>query len=575
MDRSTRRPRSASPTRPNKGVPVEQLLEKLDRLERYKSEEEKSRKKDDMQKRKDIAAAKKKLIREISQTKGHIRKRNMEAGRLRQSLQKLERQQMDSSQKKHLTAQKMEEAISKYEEKHNQTEVDLQEKIGQVSEANGLLAYLEYAQEMLEQGVILGSDPRALMSFTEADARNGHEHGDVSLSSAEASPLAAELAELKVRYEEADEERLKLRSQLEEVMSAEGDKSNSKSQGEEMAVQLEQLREENAELRRQNEELQAAVAAAAMAGSKLDGSTAISSRTLIPSAVRRSVTPGRNTLGMTASAAAPTFPGYASLTAATQQFPTAPAAPPESILQQPTHAWPAAMPGRERVGITTPRPCFGSGSLPTSVAPGDTTVPASRSSSVMRATSPTGVPQSYIALPASEGGSAAMTAVPPNTARIGVTPAPVFGGVLNLQSRQGSGMLPQSQTMPLRTSVPSRLLSAPSGSLGPPTVVTSTGDATAPAAASSRSASRVSSFVPPVVQGQAPASTTTSLSVAVPKEPIAVAAVAHPTSLMPSIAAGCSVQPSSTATGLHFRDAVAKVTASALREFREKRNSVS
>eukprot|EP00933_Yihiella_yeosuensis_P084938 TRINITY_DN9968_c0_g1_i2.p1 TRINITY_DN9968_c0_g1~~TRINITY_DN9968_c0_g1_i2.p1 ORF type:complete len:621 (-),score=135.42 TRINITY_DN9968_c0_g1_i2:110-1972(-) len=252
-----RRSPSQSPGRrtgSKKDIPVEQLLEKLHSLERYKIEEEKWRKKDEMQRKKELAAAKKRISREIAQTKGALRKRNMEAQKLKQNLSKYERQVADSTSRKNATTQRIEEKIHSWEDKHNHTEVELTDKIGQVGEANGLLAYLEYAQAMLEQGVMMSHDSKAAQMMVDEGRRHALAHDSVGdshdMSGMSQEGLARELAELRMQYEECEEHRQLLLKQLDS-------QRRPPTESEELML----LREENKALLHENEELQKRLAA--------------------------------------------------------------------------------------------------------------------------------------------------------------------------------------------------------------------------------------------------------------------------------------------------------------------------
>lgn len=230
---------------------VEHLLEQLQTLEKHQLKEDRIRKNEELSKKKEIAAAKKKLGREISQTRIQLRRRNLEVGKLRQTLSKIERQQSDSTHKKSVLGMKLDDARQKFEEKHNCVELELQEKIGAVSEATGLLSYLEYAQGMLEQGVILEPDATSMHTRQEPLMPEG-ELADLSLSSVDASPLAAELKLMRSRYQEAEQEwasqREQLQHQLEELDEQYKDAKHFKNE-------IEALQRENSILRQENQKL--------------------------------------------------------------------------------------------------------------------------------------------------------------------------------------------------------------------------------------------------------------------------------------------------------------------------------
>jgi len=206
---------------------MDQLLEKLQNLEKYKVDEEKGRKTEETKRKKEIASVKKSLSREIAATKGNVRKRNMEVGKLRQQLAKIEAKQYESAQKKTQTASKLDEALNKADKEHSQLEVELQAKLGEVGEAKGTLAYLEYAKDVLEKGgITLGAEPGA-----KAITQGGMESINGALQS------------MRAQFEEAEEHRLALqneagttRVELEEEIDL-------------LRNELHQLREENEGLR--------------------------------------------------------------------------------------------------------------------------------------------------------------------------------------------------------------------------------------------------------------------------------------------------------------------------------------
>eukprot|EP00930_Biecheleria_cincta_P022392 TRINITY_DN16344_c0_g1_i1.p1 TRINITY_DN16344_c0_g1~~TRINITY_DN16344_c0_g1_i1.p1 ORF type:complete len:690 (-),score=83.20 TRINITY_DN16344_c0_g1_i1:19-2088(-) len=240
---------SSSRSRGNKNdVPVEHLLEQLQTLEEHKLKEAKVRKSEELSRQKEIAAAKKRLGREISQTRAHLRRGNLEVGKLRQTLSKIERQSSASVHKKSVLGMELEDVRQKFEEKHNHAELELQQKIGAVSEAHSLLSYLEYAQEMLEQGVIFEPRAKSMYSGQEPLMSEG-EFAELSPSSVE-SPLTTELESIKSRYHEAEEE---WTSQCEQAYK---DVEYFKNEMEALQKENTLLRQENLQLSDGNAKLQ-------------------------------------------------------------------------------------------------------------------------------------------------------------------------------------------------------------------------------------------------------------------------------------------------------------------------------
>lgn len=204
------RPKRAASPRKEKEVPYDQLLEKLLQLEKYKVQEEKEKKKEESQRKKDLLAAKKKLNREISTTKGAVKKKTNEVTKLKSALQKLEAKHGDSEKKKQFTASKLDETIRKTEEQHNKAEVELATKIGEMGEARGTLAYLEYAQEMLEKGIMLPRDPQSALEAAAMGRRQAIESYNTEALADTPDKVAAEVAQVRQALELAQEERPRL-----------------------------------------------------------------------------------------------------------------------------------------------------------------------------------------------------------------------------------------------------------------------------------------------------------------------------------------------------------------------------
>lgn len=141
------------------------MLERVGELEKYKKEEEKERRKEETQKKKDFAASKKKVQREIQSTTKDVRKGEKEATKLDGQVRKLEKQISDSFEKKSKTEEKFDEVIEVKATKQRELEKQLSIKMEETGKAGGRLAHLEFAQKMLEAGVIVSTDP--------ADSVNG------------------------------------------------------------------------------------------------------------------------------------------------------------------------------------------------------------------------------------------------------------------------------------------------------------------------------------------------------------------------------------------------------------------
>eukprot|EP00441_Pelagodinium_beii_P032380 CAMPEP_0197641468 /NCGR_PEP_ID=MMETSP1338-20131121/15430_1 /TAXON_ID=43686 ORGANISM="Pelagodinium beii, Strain RCC1491" /NCGR_SAMPLE_ID=MMETSP1338 /ASSEMBLY_ACC=CAM_ASM_000754 /LENGTH=597 /DNA_ID=CAMNT_0043214461 /DNA_START=78 /DNA_END=1868 /DNA_ORIENTATION=- len=578
--------RALSPRTKGKDLPVDELVAKLQDLEKFKIDEEKTRKKDEKQKQKELELARKKLSRQIAQTKGNLKKRSSEAGKLRQSLQKLEKQQLDSSKHKTATAQKIEEKIHRFEDKHNSTEVDLHDKLSQVSEASGLLAYLEYAQEMLDQGVILGTDPKAALTASSPE--------NASLLDTEASTLASTDA---TRITEAmSKEMLEMRVRLREA-EARVQGTTGKFESEELA----RLRRENSELRKENQELRARMNSQvypASPSSQWMPSPAPMSRpsmvshppviTLNPTvaspgsqATVRMPTPIRHSFGApgTSGRHVPPPPAGGALGS---PYPTLCAGVAVSSDAQ------RQLPGPKDSLPHTPR---------LQSTPGSTSVPAgplqmtasSRSSSVIRVLSPS-VPTYKVQATQVRASSLPRSASPvsaplaPMNGAGPMTPQAVISlsdKVVGISLSEGvagaSTIFPgvqaqpaSSQTLPASSSnrqMPSRLASAPPRSLSPPFSTLSV-SATAPGISASAVGSTASPS--PILSAAAapPASAVTtsvpSENSALPMEPV-TAACSSSASLAGMVASLSTADSSnSRADNMHFREAVSKVTAKAL-----------
>jgi len=202
--------RIASPTKKGKELSLEELLGELDTLKKYRSEEEKQKKKDETHHKRELQVSKKKLTREIQSVKSTVRKRHGEVQRLRKALERIEKQEEESKQKRLVTTTRLSELLHKAEQKHHTTEAELQERIGKEGEARGTLAYLEYAQQMLERGVHLDMDPAAKLMAAEHGRMQALTEGDTygsEMDEHEDKALLSELDEYRHRFDEMNEER--------------------------------------------------------------------------------------------------------------------------------------------------------------------------------------------------------------------------------------------------------------------------------------------------------------------------------------------------------------------------------
>lgn len=148
-----------------------ELMDKVHELEKYRKEEVKERKAHDQARRKEMMAHKKKLTRELQACAKEVRKRESEVGKLQRTLNKNEQQQEQSLGKKMREVEKVDDALSKLKRKHDETEQQLHLSTSAAGEAKGRMAHIEFAQRMLDQGVVLDtghvSIEKTLESLTE------------------------------------------------------------------------------------------------------------------------------------------------------------------------------------------------------------------------------------------------------------------------------------------------------------------------------------------------------------------------------------------------------------------------
>lgn len=223
MNSSGPRSASTSPSRPRRNasprqvlakkqqLEPEQLLARVQELESFKKVEEKEKKAQELAKKKELMAAKKKLTKEIQSATKEVRKHEKEANKLSSQLKKLHTQEMEADAKKQRATGKIDEQNQRYEKKKSSTEEDLNKKIEYTGAATGKLAHLEYAQRMLEQGIVVDLD--------NMKSGNRLQNGEESMVAIEDEPYREEVAEevslLRDEVERLQDENDTLRSKIE------------------------------------------------------------------------------------------------------------------------------------------------------------------------------------------------------------------------------------------------------------------------------------------------------------------------------------------------------------------------
>ncbi|CAK0796006.1 unnamed protein product, partial [Prorocentrum cordatum] len=192
----------------------------------------------------ELAERKKSLSRQIASSRGQLRKRSLEANGLQQKLTRVEQEELEAMQRRLETAKKHDEALSKVSRRQRQLEAELREKAAQLGEARGTLAYLEYAQEMLERGVALppaheAPPPRPRLSGSSAPADSFEQLGGSGASHDEAAYLRFQLRETQLRLEELEEERALLEQ------DGESEKRSHQDQLAALTGELQRVRTEN------------------------------------------------------------------------------------------------------------------------------------------------------------------------------------------------------------------------------------------------------------------------------------------------------------------------------------------
>eukprot|EP00421_Protoceratium_reticulatum_P066233 CAMPEP_0168430140 /NCGR_PEP_ID=MMETSP0228-20121227/37730_1 /TAXON_ID=133427 /ORGANISM="Protoceratium reticulatum, Strain CCCM 535 (=CCMP 1889)" /LENGTH=164 /DNA_ID=CAMNT_0008444243 /DNA_START=6 /DNA_END=497 /DNA_ORIENTATION=+ len=147
--RQTPSPKRTPSPRKQKELNPDQLLAELERLQKFKVEEEKQKKKDEQQKKKDLTAAKKKIAKEVQSASKTFKKHNQDVVKLEQTLKKIEGQETDVKKKTMQSEEKFKDKLHLAEQKHSQTELRLLQKHEEAVQERAKLQKLECVQDIL------------------------------------------------------------------------------------------------------------------------------------------------------------------------------------------------------------------------------------------------------------------------------------------------------------------------------------------------------------------------------------------------------------------------------------------
>lgn len=160
---------------------LKSLQAKVVELEKHGKESERGRVKEVKKTQKDLADAKKRLSKELTQANLRLRRGEQEVTKLSAAVGKAQEQEERTRKKTAKEVEKGEDTARKLRAKRDNFEDTLHNKVAVVGEARGKLAHLQFAAKMLEQGVVIGTDrvPEIDGAHLGADRRGCH---DESLS---------------------------------------------------------------------------------------------------------------------------------------------------------------------------------------------------------------------------------------------------------------------------------------------------------------------------------------------------------------------------------------------------------
>eukprot|EP00929_Paragymnodinium_shiwhaense_P119883 TRINITY_DN9179_c0_g1_i1.p1 TRINITY_DN9179_c0_g1~~TRINITY_DN9179_c0_g1_i1.p1 ORF type:complete len:594 (+),score=145.93 TRINITY_DN9179_c0_g1_i1:42-1823(+) len=206
----------------------EELLSRVQTLEKYRKDEEKERKKEELARKKELQAAKKRVDKEIATTKGELRKQEQGATKLHAGLNRLQNTHNAAVHKKSAELQKCDDVVNRVQQKHHETEAELQSRMSNIGLAKGKLEHLEFARQMLEKGVIVDISgeggggvgmPHGLGAQAIHDVRtNGQPQAlqDMGMAGEASSAYEAELSALHATVQDVTEENSALKARLAE-----------------------------------------------------------------------------------------------------------------------------------------------------------------------------------------------------------------------------------------------------------------------------------------------------------------------------------------------------------------------
>lgn len=153
--------RQPSPSRPGgkeKEIDSSQLTQKIRDLEMERKNAEKERVKIEKQRKKELADVKKKLQKEVQSATKLVRRNEMDINKLASFITRVDDQAAQTRVKKSRQSDQMDDKIGTFITKRATTETSLNDKVVALGEARGRLAHIQFAQKMLEQGIIIPTD---------------------------------------------------------------------------------------------------------------------------------------------------------------------------------------------------------------------------------------------------------------------------------------------------------------------------------------------------------------------------------------------------------------------------------
>eukprot|EP00747_Dinoflagellata_sp_TGD_P167834 gnl/TRDRNA2_/TRDRNA2_193025_c0_seq1.p1 gnl/TRDRNA2_/TRDRNA2_193025_c0~~gnl/TRDRNA2_/TRDRNA2_193025_c0_seq1.p1 ORF type:complete len:377 (-),score=76.58 gnl/TRDRNA2_/TRDRNA2_193025_c0_seq1:75-1121(-) len=191
---------------------IEELLEKVQELRRYKIEEERDKMREHAQRQKNMRTARGKLQREIQATALKASRSDREASNLNAVVAKLGEQQEISAARKQKLDEAFEQHVTSIESRQCEKAELLQGKMQETGRARGRLSHLQFAMRSLEQNM--------LIQFDDVSNRLRQKQGDNSTAEsamATTAMMQSEVNELQVQNTTLSSQNATLREELQEV----------------------------------------------------------------------------------------------------------------------------------------------------------------------------------------------------------------------------------------------------------------------------------------------------------------------------------------------------------------------